>query len=1368
MNGIGCKRNIQKAARGLWRFLAACLALLIVAQLAPTTTLAATTEAVTASVHRHTESCYATEPESGRRLLVCALEERTAPEGEEWLADELAAALEQFSGGGDGVQTISGSQIAEDGTYSATVTATKNKDGKTYTGTVYVYVTDGKISGLSIYAAKKSDRFQDALYEIMYDLIGKAASPNSVDAVTSASLSGGSSSGKYSMDLLPAIKRALEGADPASGGSGAAVTPVADGVYRGTYAMDNGHYITLDVTVKDGVISTLTIVEADGSWVSLLSSESGNYVGQTAAIETVDAVTSATGLGYREAIKNAILDALGGAPQQDPGGSGESDDTKKYVFDSAYDAAYDKDENTEYATGGTVSGKTFDGPVYVMDETQVTFLSCTFQAGIYCESDGALAFIGDGTAANACTFLDEASGYGLTLAGNVFSTVYTNTELTAANTTAAVYFPGATASQKYESDSATLTNSSLTAKPAWATGTYDSVSYDGSSYYGYTFTGTTPATPGYQLFSVSLTYTGGYGTLDTVVPMLLNVVEGTAPGGDEEDPIDPGPGGSETEVGGGISLTKGVNVTNVVETTEVALDLEAFATADEVVSTTDGKGANIVMVIDTSGSIVGKEEALNSAIQGLVKDLPDGSQLGVVTFNETASSGTIYTRETISGLSFSGQENMGTLMAGGISSAWALLNRSGWENPDNNKVLVLISDFDVGDYCDAINEAKTVKAGGGTVYSVRIDKSDVDQTTTLTELSTDSRAASVVAFTAYVSSNYPTASAVNNSMFGMFNMATVTPGEAVRGYCFGAAGGDWSRIFATIQQEVITYATVTLDADSIFRDQVNTDVFDVSGATATVTVYDYENGSWTQLAGSAVAACGGEGALSAWPGKVTADGTIAVQFSADGTVDITGFSYKDHYLPESGAEAPGVNAQKLHLTISGLKLKDGVRTATTQSDVPTNVEALSGVYADGSEDEPTKRFPLPTVNIPGKGGSASTAEDVSCVTVTKQWAEGSTVADTVYVGLYADGQLEQTIQLTADENWTATVDVEADKTYTVGEEQILLNGEDVTDRYTNKITVETQTQTGDPVERWLPADSLQSGHVYVFLTEHNGAQASLVTAYSGSTLTISLEDAEFDADGDLTNVQIYSKWLVETYTGTNNGGYSPTWTLFNQDDQQYLYASGTSYLFTENPSDAGSVRFSDGAGGNLIVVNTAGNNVNLPNYSFTAYELTEVTTTTNTATYTITNTEKQPETVTVKLLKTDEQGKPLPGAVFGLDGASYTSGADGCTEAMTLACGQSYTLTETDAPDGYEKLTRPIVIKAAADGSVTAVAYGTAQNYAVTREADGSYVITVPNTLSQIVDTGLSLDERPYVLCAAVAGLGLFLMLYRRRRGAHA
>ena len=286
----------------------------------------------------------------------------------------------------------------------------------------------------------------------------------------------------------------------------------------------------------------------------------------------------------------------------------------------------------------------------------------------------------------------------------------------------------------------------------------------------------------------------------------------------------------------------------------ISLNVTARDKAVTTSSTTPGqtveKGTNLVMVIDVSGSIVGKEEALNSAIQSLVSGLPDSSQVGIVTFNESAATSKVYTKSSISGLEFSGVEDAGTKMATGIQAAASLLNGSSWSDTTNRKAMVIISDFDVDDYADSINAAKTAKDADTTIYSVKIDVKTVGAAST-TELTTDDRDASVPAVTRYISSEYPEASAVNNSMFGLFNQATVTTGskDSENTYVYGAGGGNWSEIFAEIQEtQGITVETteyvpmsnvVIADTLSEYVKLQNTSASDNYGVTVTPAAADF-------------------------------------------------------------------------------------------------------------------------------------------------------------------------------------------------------------------------------------------------------------------------------------------------------------------------------------------------------------------------------------------------------------------------------------------------------------------------------------------------------------------------------------------------
>ena len=97
---------------------------------------------------------------------------------------------------------LNAGETAEDGVYSSSVTVTKRSDGKLkyYYGTVYVTVSDGVISNMTVYASDKQSRFNDLLNSVKGSYIGKPATLETcsgIDAVSSASVGGsGSSSGR--------------------------------------------------------------------------------------------------------------------------------------------------------------------------------------------------------------------------------------------------------------------------------------------------------------------------------------------------------------------------------------------------------------------------------------------------------------------------------------------------------------------------------------------------------------------------------------------------------------------------------------------------------------------------------------------------------------------------------------------------------------------------------------------------------------------------------------------------------------------------------------------------------------------------------------------------------------------------------------------------------------------------------------------------------------------------------------------------------------------------------------------------------------------------------------------------------------------
>ncbi len=236
----------------------------------------------------------------------------------------------------ENVLAVTGSEIAEDGTYSSAVTVSKYKNGKldkTYRGTVYVSVADGKISNINVYASDKQDRFDELLRGVRSSYIGQPATLSgieaAVDTVSSATAKGSAntySEKYYVSNLTDAIENAIKGA-PAATTPDTTGADIPDGVYTGRADMgSNDHYITLNVTVSNGKITDIAVNDADGNWDNLLSQVKSSYIGTNAEAANVDAVTSATTQGYREAIARAIKNALAGNPNtggtgDDPGGN---------------------------------------------------------------------------------------------------------------------------------------------------------------------------------------------------------------------------------------------------------------------------------------------------------------------------------------------------------------------------------------------------------------------------------------------------------------------------------------------------------------------------------------------------------------------------------------------------------------------------------------------------------------------------------------------------------------------------------------------------------------------------------------------------------------------------------------------------------------------------------------------------------------------------------------------------------------------------------------------------------------------------------------------------------------------------------------
>lgn len=244
---------------------------------------------------------------------------------------------------------VTGSEVAEDGEYTSTITAYKYKDGARtttyYTATLDVTVKDGKISNMALSDGKKykNGAYKEDSDEILTNLlpsisgsyVGKDARVSAVedvDAVSSASVADvdtTSSATKtedhekyYVADVNAAVIAALKTAPVASSSSGSQTGSTAKTV-QGTASVSDSERSKIVVNVgldSDGKITSIAADSSSvGDWSSILSKNESSYIGQT----SVDTVSGAT--KYSTALNTAVRAALGSKGSSSDSGNSSGD-----------------------------------------------------------------------------------------------------------------------------------------------------------------------------------------------------------------------------------------------------------------------------------------------------------------------------------------------------------------------------------------------------------------------------------------------------------------------------------------------------------------------------------------------------------------------------------------------------------------------------------------------------------------------------------------------------------------------------------------------------------------------------------------------------------------------------------------------------------------------------------------------------------------------------------------------------------------------------------------------------------------------------------------------------------------------------------
>ena len=146
----------------------------------------------------------------------------------------------------------------------------------------------------------------------------------------------------------------------------------------------------------------------------------------------------------------------------------------------------------------------------------------------------------------------------------------------------------------------------------------------------------------------------------------------------------------------------------------------------------------------------------------------------------------------------------------------------------------------------------------------------------------------------------------------------------------------------------------------------------------------------------------------------------------------------------------------------------------------------------------------------------------------------------------------------------------------------------------------------------------------------------------------------------------------------------------------------------------------------------------------------------------------------VTLQKVDQDGVPLTGATFKLQkltttgvyadvaGSETPVDADGRI-AYSQLVGGTYRIVETAAPGGYYRLSNPITFTLLNGVMTLDAPFG---SWTVELQADGSYVLTVPNATGMLLPSTGGLGSLPFTVAglALMAGSVLYMIVLRARR----
>lgn len=299
------------------------------------------------------------------------------------------------------------------------------------------------------------------------------------------------------------------------------------------------------------------------------------------------------------------------------------------------------------------------------------------------------------------------------------------------------------------------------------------------------------------------------------------------------------------------------------------ISMEAWATGKTTTSTTTVP-LDIALVLDVSGSmddpfagdqkkIDALKTAVNGFIEGVAAKSPD-SNISIVKFagkikNEVGNdtyreNGYRYNNtQIVTNLTPAGtgkdalKAAVNSLRAGGATSADYGMQLASGElassTSGNSKVVVMFTDgvptherdFNYRVAAEVVNTARSMKAGGTTIYTVGVFDSTNDQ--------------DINTYMSSTSSNYPYAKAEVKTWLGFVIGWNVTNGDSNSGkyYKTASSAAELNNIFTTISQDISSAANAELNASTTVVDTLS-EYFtfaDTTNPAASVKVYTVNN-----------------------------------------------------------------------------------------------------------------------------------------------------------------------------------------------------------------------------------------------------------------------------------------------------------------------------------------------------------------------------------------------------------------------------------------------------------------------------------------------------------------------------------------------